>query len=220
MILIACSTSYINSLRKICQAWATRDMSKQPINFRCVRDRANGGGRHVIYAACGGNSNGDQTTRENPLEGSLFENHTCLLCKQANHCVLIHVCEELRLRPECDKLCGDCVLRGLQTSESNGMQIRPQRNLTPIVTCLLGMTILREIQNIVCTVDAQLCRTKGRWTWSFHFEKTIKMKSIQKPKKATCANKYHFADLLVKVNCNNVCIFYIIGETPMRVGID
>jgi len=126
---------------------------------------------HIIYVSCGGQSNGD-SNREHCFSGNLFDRHRCALCREDHSCVLMHVCEELRPHPSCDRLCGNCIVRGLLTTPEHLTAFCPQRHVTPVVTGLLGMTLLQEIQNIVTTIDGQ-CLDVGRWTWSFEFEKRI-----------------------------------------------
>ena len=97
----------------------------------------------------------------------------------------MHVCEELRPDPSCDRLCGNCIVRGLLTTPEHLTAFCPQRHVTPVVTGLLAMTLLEEIQNIVCTIDAD-CLLAGKWTWSFEFEKRIDFRVVRSaPKKGT-----------------------------------
>ena len=72
-------------------------------NYNCWRVRDPGvTGNHVIYAACGGQCNGDKND-EHCFGGSLFnQQHVCALCRQTDKFVLMHVCKELR---PCDDDC-------------------------------------------------------------------------------------------------------------------
>ena len=126
---------------------------------------------HVIYSSCGGQSNGDWNFGH-IFGGALFEGHANALCRQRHGCVLMHVCEELRPEKSCDRLCGNCLVKGLLTSPQHTTAFQPQRHLTPVVTGLLGMTLLQEIQNIVSVIDADN-HLPLVWTWSFQFEKRI-----------------------------------------------
>jgi len=63
-------------------------------------------------------------------------------------------------------------VRGLLTTPEHLTTFCPQRHVTPVITGLLGMTLLQEIQNIVTTIDGE-CLDVGRWTWSFEFEKRM-----------------------------------------------
>jgi len=159
----ACSESVVyredrqaNTMNSNC--WHSRCMQRKPDN-------------HIIYVSCGGQSNGDSNS-EHCFSGNLFDRHKCALCREDHSCVLMHVCEELRPHPSCDRLCGNCIVRGLLTTPEHLTAFCPQRHVTPVITGLLGMTLLQEIQNIVVTVDGQ-CLDIGRWTWSFEFEKRI-----------------------------------------------
>jgi len=138
--------------------WHARGAQKVPEN-------------HIIYVSCGGQSNGDKN-HEHCFSGNLFDRHKCALCREDTSCVLMHVCEELRPHPSCDRLCGNCIVRGLLTTPEHLTAFCPQRHVTPVITGLLGMTLLQEIQNIVTTIDGE-CLDAGRWTWSFEFEKRI-----------------------------------------------
>jgi len=143
---------------------------------------------HILYASCGGQSNGDKNN-EHRFSGNLFDQHTCALCRESKSCVLMHVCEELRPDPSCDRLCGNCIVRGLLTTPEHLTAFCPQRHVTPVVTGLFGMTLLQEIQNIVCTIDAD-CLLAGKWTWSFEFEKRIDFGVARSaPKKGTGVTK-------------------------------
>jgi len=143
---------------------------------------------HILYASCGGQSNGDKNN-EHRFSGNLFDQHTCALCRESKSCVLMHVCEELRPDPSCDRLCGNCIVRGLLTTPEHLTAFCPQRHVTPVVTGLFGMTLLQEIQNIVCTIDAD-CLLAGKWTWSFEFEKRIDFRVARSaPKKGTGVTK-------------------------------
>lgn len=84
----------------------------------------------------------------------------------------MHVCEELRPEQSCAELCGDCIVKGFLTTGTHKTAFVPQRHATPVVTCLLGMTLLQEIQNIICTIDAD-SHVMDKWTWSFEIEKSI-----------------------------------------------
>jgi len=159
-------------------------------NYNCWRARDPGvTGNHVIYAACGGQCNGDKND-EHCFGGSLFnQQHVCALCRQADKFVLMHVCEELR--PEqlsVDVLCGDCIVKALLTTETHKTAFVPQRHATPVVTCLLGMTLLQEIQNIICTIDAD-SHVTDKWTWSFEFEKRIYMVPRSAPRRARAVRR-------------------------------
>ena len=148
---------------------------------RCAQSKEE---NHILYASCGGQSNGDKNN-EHRFSGNLFDQHTCALCRESKSCVLMHVCEELRPDPSCDRLCGNCIVRGLLTTPEHLTAFCPQRHVTPVVTGLLGMTLLQEIQNIVCTIDAD-CLLAGKWTWSFEFEKQIDFRVARSaPKKGT-----------------------------------
>ena len=154
-------------------------------NHNCWRVRdPDAVGNHVIYAACGGQCNGDKNDGH-CFGGSLFnQEHVCALCRQADKFVLMHVCEELR--PEqlsVDVLCGDCIVKALLTTETHKTAFVPQRHATPVVTCLLGMTLLQEIQNIITTIDAD-SHVADKWTWSFEFEKRIYMVPRSAPRRA------------------------------------
>jgi len=121
-----------------------------------------------------------------------MNNHNCWRVRDpdavGNHViyavVLMHVCEELR--PEqlsVDVLCGDCIVKALLTTETHKTAFVPQRHATPVVTCLLGMTLLQEIQNIITTINAD-SHVADKWTWSFEFEKRIYMVPRSAPRRA------------------------------------
>ena len=141
------------------------------MNSNCWQERTDAMPNHVIYSSCGGQSNGDRNFGH-IFGGALFEGHACALCRQRHSCVLMHVCEELRPEKSCDRLCGNCLVKGLLTSPQHTTAFQPQRHLTPVVTGLLGMTLLQEIQNIVSIIDAD-SHLPLVWTWSFQFEKRI-----------------------------------------------
>ena len=148
--------------------WSSRDPVSTP--------------NHIIYASCAGQSNGDKNDQHR-FGGPLFnQHHMCALCRQTNNFVLLHVCAELR--PEnlnVDVLCGDCTVKALLTTEVHRTPFLPQRHATPVVTCLLGMTLLQEIQNIITTIDAD-SHVIDKWTWSFEIEKTIKLLKRSAPR--------------------------------------
>jgi len=143
------------------------------MNLGCFKDMsADKERKHILYAACSGQCKGDVHKHHRIFSGNLFDKHECKLCKQKTGCVLMHVCKELRPHATCTEMCGDCIVRAMQTNEHSRIAFRPQRHSTPVVTALLGMTLLQEIENIVCAVDAN-CSIPGRWTWSFQFEKRL-----------------------------------------------
>lgn len=161
------------------------------MNSNCWHTRCaqHAGENHIIYVACGGQSNGDKNN-EHCFSGNLFDRHKCALCRGDDNCVLMHVCEELRPHPSCDRLCGNCIVKGLLTTPNHLTAFCPQRHVTPVVTGLLGMTLLQEIQNIVSTVDAE-CLQFGKWTWSLEFENDLILWSHRAPpgKTKECQSK-------------------------------
>ena len=115
----------------------------------------------------------------------------CDLCRQGNNFVLMHVCEELR--PEYmsgEVMCGNCIVRAFLTTNEHRTAFVPQRHATPVVTCLLGMTLLHEIQNIICTIDAD-SHTPDKWTWSFEIEKRIFLVRRRIPRNARAGGADH-----------------------------
>ena len=146
-------------------------------------------GNHIIYASCGGQSNGDKNDKH-CFGGPLFnQEHVCTVCRQKNNFVLMHVCDEL-LPPNMssDVMCGDCIVRAFLTTNEHRTAFVPQRHATPVVTCLLGMTLLQEIQNIICTIDAD-SGIQGKWTWSFEIEKSIIITQKSKRKRAVAGGE-------------------------------
>lgn len=137
---------------------------------------------HVIYASCAGQYNGDEGD-QHCFGGPLFnQQHMCALCRQTDNFVLMHVCAELRPdNLDIDMLCGDCIVKALLTTELHSTPFLPQRLVKPVVTCLLGMTLLQEIQNIITTIDPD-SHVIGKWTWSFEVGRTVQLRDRSAPK--------------------------------------
>ena len=115
------------------------------MNHNCFADRDTGK-THVIYASCAGQANGDGNGHF-LYEGDFVKQHVCGLCGQPQY-ILIHVCAELRPTSKCTEMCGDCVIRGMQTDDNKGM-FRPQRHNTPLVTALGLVALLSEVESIM-----------------------------------------------------------------------
>jgi len=121
------------------------------MNHNCFADRDTGK-NYVIYASCAGQANGDGNGHF-LYEGDFVKQHVCGLCGQQQY-ILIHVCAELQPTPKCTEMCGDCIIRGMQTDENKGM-FRPQRHNTPLVTTLGLVSLMSEIEDIIAMISSK-----------------------------------------------------------------
>ena len=115
------------------------------MNHNCFADRDTSK-NYVIYASCAGQANGDGN-KHHLYGGDFDKQYSCGLCGQLQY-ILIHVCAELRPTSECTEMCGDCIIRGMQTDANKGM-FRPQRHNTPLVTTLGLVAMMSEIESIM-----------------------------------------------------------------------
>lgn len=150
---------------------------------------------NLIYAGCNGNANG----KNESFTGDLFCKHECSFCQEVEYCALLHVCDGLRLDHKYDRMCIDCAVRGMCTGKNGNRETYcPTRNHTPLVTAIIGISILDEIQKIIVVAFSLLEDDYSGWTYEFEFEKRINL-TLQR------------TDLVITIRYDNEAMWYILG---------
>lgn len=163
---------------------------------------------HVIAVGC----NGDNNTKNCNFNGTLFDNKEkiCPLCGETA-AALLHVCDNCILKTSNDRLCVNCSVRALQTSESANNKIfwLQQGNCTTFMTAIFGIAVLEEISNIIRITKIDACYDIDKWHWQMEFGKPFKKNE----------NDIHpaFLDLEVIISYDNEDKFYIAGKKMLIV---
>jgi hypothetical protein len=162
------------------------------MNPTCLRGTAD---PSVVFAGCNANCNGQSTL----FEGPLFDTYNCVFCQQSRYCALLHICDSLRLDVEKDRMCIDCVIKCMCTGK-DGTQLTycPTRHQTPLITAVMGISLLDEIKKIVMQAYHISVTQYKEWTYVFEFEKTITKQS-------------HRTDLIITIKRNHQIMWYVLG---------
>jgi len=156
----------------------------------------------LVYAGCNANCNGMIQS----FQASLFTRHHCAVCQQTRYSALLHVCDAQRLDPRYDRMCIDCVVQSMCTGKNGRHQTYcPTRHHTPVVTAILGLSVLDEIQKIVVTAYSLSETECDEWTYDLDFEKRIN-------------NTQERVDLVITIRRHGDPVWYILGMVR-NVGI-
>jgi len=164
------------------------------MNPKCRRDISD---RSLVYAGCNANCNG----QNDAFRGNLFDLHQCPFCQKSRYCLLLHVCDALRLDKDKDRMCIDCVVQSMCTGKHGTSQTYcPTRHHTPLVTAMMGISLLDEAKKIIMlaykTDDS--ISPFSEWKFLFEFEKKIN-KTNEK------------TDLVITIYQYDIIKWYILG---------
>ena len=96
-------------------------------------------------------------------------------------------------------MCIDCVIQSMCTGKSGHRETYcPTRHHTPLVTALLGLSVLDEIQKIIVTAYSLSATQCDEWTYDFEFERRIN-------------NTMQRVDLVITVRHLDDPVWYILG---------
>lgn len=134
----------------------------------CVREE----NKKSLGFGCYYSGNGEMQT----YEDFLFSNseNICDVCGFATADPLIHICTKNRKQVEKSRICSNCVIVVIQTNvhASDERTWDIQNHRTPLITCLLAITVLRDIKrHIIYTNGA--CVGDKEWTYEIRSEHKI-----------------------------------------------